>query len=494
MPGPVLWTAAISALSVLYMAFVLPLGNGQDEAQHIFRAYQLSLGQLFPQLIRCASHPNSLPCRVHYPGRFVPAQRVGGRISAGLYEAFQALHRVMNAAHGGAHFNPRVYARLLSVTIGGPATIFEHFENTALYSPANYLPQTLVLWLGRQLSASVVWTLFAARLLTGIVWAALITASVALVPRWKWLFSLALLVPTALAAGSTLSADSMTLGLTAVTIAYALRLADRGTPVPNAALARLGALGLLVGLLKAPLPLIVLAALAIVLPVLGTGAPRRARAAVAVLPGLLVAAWWTIASSAYFVPYRNAAYRLAEQVHINPGAQAHHLLTHFYDIPALLWRTAVNGHLLRLDGVVGTIGGAPLPEWCALLWLAVLVALAVGSREGRKPARRLRAWLAVVLAAYLLAAALAIYLTWTAVGAAQIQGMQGRYFTPVLVLLVPLLAGLGGTRLRLGERAVARTAMLVSGVYAIVLFAHTAEFYYRQAPWQVVPRIASALF
>jgi hypothetical protein len=122
------------------------------------------------------------------------------------------------------------------------------------------------------------------------------------------------------------------------------------------------------------------------------------------------------------------------------------------------------------------------------------VALAVGSREGRKPARRLRAWLAVVLAAYLLAAALAIYLTWTAVGAAQIQGMQGRYYTPVLVLLVPLLAGLGGARLRLGERAVARTAMLVSGVYAIVLFAHTAEFYYRQAPWQVVPRVVSALF
>jgi hypothetical protein len=494
LPGPVVWTAAISALSVLYMAFVLPLGNGQDEAQHIFRAFQLSTGQLFPQLIRCASHPNVLPCKVHYGGRFVPAQRVGGPISAGLYEVFQALHRVMNAAHSRAHFNPRVYARVLGVTIGGPATVFEHFENTALYSPANYLPQTLVLWIGRRLSASVVWTLFAARLLTGIVWATLITAAVALVPRWKWLFSLALLVPTALAAGSTLSADPMTLGLTAVTVAYALRLADRGAPVRNAALARLSALGLLVGLLKAPLPLIVLAALAIVWPVLGAGAARLCRAAVGVLPGALAAAWWTIASSAYFVPYRNAAYRPSEQVYIDPGAQGHYLLTNFYDVPALLWRTAVNGRLLKLDGVVGTIGGAPLPEWFALLWLAVLVVLAIASREGRNPAPRLRAWLAVVLAAYLLAAAFAIFLTWTAVGAGQIQGMQGRYFTPVLVLLVPLLAGLGGTRLDLGERTVARTAMLVSGVYAIVLFAHTAEFYYRQAPWQVVPRIASALF
>jgi fumarate reductase subunit D len=494
LPGPVVWTAAISALSVLYMAFVLPLGNGQDEAQHIFRAYQLSVGQLFPQLIRCASHPNVLACKGHHPGRFVPAQRVGGRISAGLYEAFQALHQVMSAARGGAHFDPRVYGRALDVTIAGPATIFEHFENTALYSPANYLPQTLVLWIGRQLSASVIWTLFAARLLTGIVWATLITASVALVPRWKWLFSLALLVPTALAEGSTLSADSMTLGLTAVTIAYALRLADRGAPVRNAALARLSALGLLVGLLKAPLPLIVLAALAIVWPVLGTGAARRGRAVVAVLPGVLAAAWWTIASSAYFVPYRNTAYRPSEQVYINPGAQGHYLLTHFYDVPELLWRTAVNGRLLRLDGVVGTVGGAPLPEWFALLWLAVLVALAIASRDGRNPAPRLRAWLAAALAAYLLAAALGIYLTWTAVGAGQIQGMQGRYFTPVLVLLVPLLAGLGGTRLHLGERTLAGTAMLVSGISAIVLFAHTAEFYYRQAPWQVVPRIASALF
>jgi uncharacterized membrane protein len=492
LPGPVVWTAAISGLSVLYMAFVLPLGNGQDEAQHAFRTYQISLGDLFPQLIHCAAHLNVAACKVSHPGRLVPGERVGGQISAALYHVFGSLQQVMTAM-GRPHFDPRVYPGVFAATLGGSATIFAHFENTALYSPANYLPQTLIFWIGRQLSASVIATLFAARVVTGIVWATLITASVALVPRWKWLFSLALLVPTALAEGATLSADSMMLGLTALIVAYALRLADRNTPARTTELARLSALGVLVGLLKLPVPLILLAAIAIVWPALGTGAARRWRAIVTVLPGIGAAAWWTIASNAYFVPYRDTVYRRSLQVYISPARQEHYLLTHLYNVPVLLWQTAVNGQLFNLNGVIGTLGSAPLPEWFALLWLAVLAALAIGSREGPNPKPRLHGWLVATLAAYLLAAAFGIYLTWTSVGAGQIQGIQGRYFTPVLVLLIPLFAGLGGTRVHISQRTVAKTAMLVSAVSAIVLFAHTTHSYYHQAPWQVVPRIASAL-
>jgi uncharacterized membrane protein len=492
-PSPVVWTAAVAGVSVLYMAFVVPLGAAPDEAEHAFRAYQLSLGTLFPQIVSCAKHPNLLPCKVHYPGHLVPHRRVGGRISAALYQVFKRLGR-----GGGSHFNPRVYTRELGKALGGSATVYANFENTALYSPANYVPQTVVFWIGRELSMSVIATLLVARVVTGIVWAGLVTASVALVPRWKWLFALVVLVPTALAQGPTLSADSMTLGLAALTIAYALRLAERGAPPRNAELAALGALGLLVGMLKAPLPLVMLAALVIVWPVLGRHRGRVGRVAVIAIPAIVAAAWWNVETdAAYFVPYRNAIFPPSEQVYISQAGQAHYLLTHLYDVPALLWQTAVNGHLFRLDGVVGTLGPNPLtgslPEWFALLWLALFVVLAVGSSEGVAPRWRLRLWLAGTVVAYVLLVALALYLTWTAVGNGRIDGISGRYFTPALTLLIPLLAGLGGTRVRFGQSTVARAVMITTTLAAVALFVHTAQHFYHQAPWQVVPRVVSAL-
>ena len=198
-PSPVVWTGVLAVVSVLYMALVLPLGRGTDEAQHAFRAYQLSLGHLFPQLVSCSRRPIVLPCKVHYPGRLVPHKRTGGAISTTLYDVYARLARLANRSRV-TRFYPHAYLSGLTKTLGGP-TIFAHFENTAIYSPINYLPQTLMMFIGRASSASVIATLFSARLLTGFVWAALVTAAVAITPRWKWLFVLVGLVPTALAQG-----------------------------------------------------------------------------------------------------------------------------------------------------------------------------------------------------------------------------------------------------------------------------------------------------
>jgi type II secretory pathway component PulM len=38
LPGPVLWTAVVALLAVVWMTFVVPLGDGLDEAEHVFRA------------------------------------------------------------------------------------------------------------------------------------------------------------------------------------------------------------------------------------------------------------------------------------------------------------------------------------------------------------------------------------------------------------------------------------------------------------------------
>src|ERR1700689_1131833 len=108
--------------------------------------------------------------------------------------------------------------RFARLTLGRSSMLFAHFENTLLYSPGSYIPQIPAFWFRRVLSAGVLTTLFTARLVAGLVWMALVTASVALMRRWRWLWAMAVLVPTALAQGPTLSADSMTFGIVAVAV------------------------------------------------------------------------------------------------------------------------------------------------------------------------------------------------------------------------------------------------------------------------------------
>jgi hypothetical protein len=497
-PSPVLWTGILAGLSVLYMALVLPLGRGTDEAQHAFRAYQLSLGHLFPQLVSCSRRPIVLPCKIHYPGRLVPHKRTGGVISASLYDVYTRLQNLAQRRGEGSHFNPHVYLSGLSKTLGGP-TIFAHFENTAIYSPVNYLPQTLMMFIGRETSASVVATLFSARLLTGFVWAALVTAAVAIAPRHKWLFVLVGLVPTAIAQGSMLATDSISLGLAPFTVAIALRLADRGTPLRGRELAPLSGLCVALALLKVPMPVLVLGIAAVAWPALGAGAARARRLAVLIVPALAAALWWTVASSRYYVPYRNTIFQAAEQVNVNPAHQETYLLAHLYDVPALLWQTLTHEGLFRLDGLVGTIGqdggAGPLPEWFAIVWLVVLIGLAAISGEGKATGRGRRLSMVGTVLLFGLAGALGTYVTWNAVGASTINGIHGRYYTPALILLVPIFAGLaaGPAHWRHRGAIVAPVVMALTLAGVLTVFARTSAFYYHQAPWEALSRVVSVV-
>jgi len=492
LPGPVLWTAVVSLLAVLFMTFVLPMGDGLDEAEHAFRAYQLALGHLYPQFISCAVRPKPVGC-TGQTGFLVPHRRVGGYLDRSFYVV---MHRLFRESLGrlGTHFDPQTYVQFFGLRLGGALTVFPHFENTILYSPVNYVPQTAVFWLARAFSAPALATFFIARLVAGLVWAALITWSVALMRRWRWLWSAAVLVPTALAQGPSLSADSVVFGVVAVALAYALSLAHAGEPLRRSQLARLAALGLVLGLLKFPIPLVLVAMLAIVWPLVGRGRARAGALGVIVAPALIGAAWWNLTINRYFLPYRNTVFNRPLRVNINQHAQIHHVLTHLIDVPGLFWNTLIAGRLLQLDELVGTYGTHILTGWVAAVWLVGFGALVLTTSERDRPPRAARVTLWLLLVICLLLTALVLYATWNAVGASTIEGVQGRYFTPLMVLLIPLLAGVIRLRRTVPEWVLPVGSMVLSGAGMIVLFEATSLVYYHQSFWQSVPRVVNVLF
>ncbi len=491
LPGPVGWTAGVSLLAVLVMTFILPIGDGLDEAEHAYRAYQLALGHLYPQFISCALHPKPVGC-IGQHGRLVPHRRVGGYLNESFYLVLHKLFR-LTLGPQGTHFDPASYRRFFSATLDASNTAFPHFENTVLYSPVNYLPQLVVFWFARALSAPVVATLFIARLVSGLVWAALVTSSVALMRRWRWLWAVAVLVPTALAQGPSLSADSVVLGVVAVALAYAFRLAHAGEPLRRLQIARLAVLGLALGLLKFPIPLVTVAVVLIVWPLLGRGRPRSVVAATLLAPCFAAAAWWNVTINAYFLPYRNTVFNAPLRMNINQHAQVHYVLTHVIDMPALFWHTFTAGRLFQVDGLVGIYGTHFFSGWISIPWLILVAALALTYDERAGPSRRTRAALAALLVVSFVVTAFALYTTWDGVGAPIIEGIQGRYFTPLLVLFIPLLVGRVRLRRSVPDWVLPAAAMTISAAGALILFESTAWTYYHQPLWQVVPRVVSVL-
>lgn len=492
LPGPVGWTAAIALIAVLWMTFVLPIGDGLDEAEHAFRAYQLSLGHLYPQFFSCVGHALSAACKGQ-SGRLVPRMRVGGLVSTSFYQVLHTLFRE-SLTRQGTHFNPGSYAAFLNLSLGGSSTVFAHFENTVLYSPVNYVPQTIVFWVARVLAAPVLATLFIARLIAGLVWMGLVTGSVALMRRWRWLWSMAVLIPTGLAQGASLSADSIVLGLVAVSVAYALRLAHAGEPLRRSQVARLAGLSLLLGLLKFPIPLVIVGIVVILWPLWGRGRARWAALGAVTVPGLAATAWWNSAINSYFLPYRDTVFNAPDRRYINQHAQFQYVLNHLVDMPGLFWHTLTAGRLFQVDGLVGTYGTHFFSGWIAVPWLIVFAALVLTSVDGTGPSRRTRAALAGLLVLCLLVTAFALYLTWNGVGASLIEGVQGRYFAPLLVLFIPLLVGAVKLRRRVADRVVPVSVMVTSAAGALILFESTAWTYYHQPAWQVLPRVVGQVF
>jgi uncharacterized membrane protein len=121
----------------------------------------------------------------------------------------------------------------------------------------------------------------------------------------------------------------------------------------------------------------------------------------------------------------------------------------------------------RMIGVFGWLG-PQLPGWvCGVYWAAMGV---VAVLDGGRPVNLSLGNKVVALGAYVFTAAVMatmVYLCWEAVGSKSMEGLQPRYFLPLLPLLLLLVRG--GAKLagsRFSRAAVPRIAIAASSIGA----------------------------
>ena len=386
------WFVVVGGVvGVLFAVFTPPFAS-PDEATHFFRSYQLSEGHVFADQ-HGARVGGMLPASVEHDVHLVDVP--------GPVPGWSTIRKVLGNPTGGRR-------------------VFTDFQNTALYPPLTYAPQTVAIAVGRTVGLSNLALMYLARLADLAVFLALAAYAAVRFPRSPWLVIGVALLPSTLFLAGSVSPDALTIGLCAVMLAEAAR-ADR----PYVVLA----LGVALGLAKPPYFLVSLVALAVWF--LRGRRGWQLPAAAGTCCALAVA--WSRWADHIFVPYRPIIDR---HLDVRPAAQRAHLLHHPLHFAGAVASTAARDWHWWLGQVLAPFGrgidASPPVAVAAAGFLVLVLVLA--------PRRPLDQRVALALVGFalvtVLATIVAVYLYSNAVGAQHVRLVFGRYLLPVLPALL----------------------------------------------------------
>lgn len=388
------WLYLVYALpAVMFLAVAMAPFQVPDEENHALRADQISRGTLI-------------------------SARGGGYVNGALVE----LKRMTSVLH-----SPQKQTAEMSRTasaLSWSSTIQKAgFYNTAQYGPLLYLPQVVGIWIGKFFEFSVIWTVLLARLINGIASTLLGFAAIRICRRGRALVFTTLLLPMTMSQFASVSQDALIISLSILAGALGSRIIAE----QRAASAREFALFafIVVATTMARPSQIALAAL---FPAFIDWRDDTWRIKSAIAAFAVAALCWWMAILAGLLPNASA----------DDGSVKDHLvalIVHPLLLPELIFNTVREGTLLPRS-LIGQLGwsGALMPNWYYAGAGAIIVLSCLA--PGNSHPCRFPAIIGVLTFALMLTGiSIALYASWTRLGKMTIDGMQGRYFLPVLPLL-----------------------------------------------------------
>ena len=420
----------------VYLVCVVPHFAGIDEPAHFFRSYQISTGQFLPEKEGSKG----------FGGACIPRDVIRTQRADSSVYAKHALKGVFDAETG----KPIVYnPGPIQACPTDPSEGFVTFSTFPSFVP--YLPQAASIFVTRNLGFGTDVMLIVARFVVLAMYVALVGVAIARSPRSKWALAAVGLVPVAVyQSASSISHDAFTTAIALVVVSSALRALD--PPEGTSTRALVIEAVLLSAVLGSVKPMYVVIAALYLLPLL---APKRADASEGVagarrrtdrwplvfapVVGVAVTVLWN--ASAGDVWKTDAGYFF---IKVDDVTQKHELLHRPWDFGADLVRTGYHQlwHWVHQPFTVGpsvTAGPAILAVLCVAIY-------AVSSlQRARAEAPAPLGWLqrALILLVFLVGVVLigaANYIYWTPPGISTVEGIQPRYFMPLLVLL-PVAVG-----------------------------------------------------
>ncbi len=436
-----------AGLTGLGLALFTPIGQVPDEPTHIARADGLLYGRI-----------------LGYPTLYQPPAGGQVEILSGVTNSLSVVKASVSElweTWPDKPLPPAVKAQARAVTWDTRTTYRPC--NMDEYMPALYVPAAVGIAVGKGIGLSPLHSLYAGRIAMLCSFLAMGFAALRLARFGRPLIFALLTLPMTLCLAGSFNLDGQMLGAAILAAALLTRVPERA--------AWLGGLVCLALVTSSKPPYMLLLLLALV----PLGAPfLLRRAVITALFGLAPLAWVALMFRYSYTVWYRPAYHPGPLWPGSPGI----LLTSTSVRENLYVLLARPAEILRLPlqflvtdwhalwmTILGVFGWGPvqLTGWEYAGWVVALAAAALGCLAG--PVRRVRrldaGFIAAVLFASMIAMELALYLTWTDVGKASIDGINGRYFLLFPPFLVLMLPGLGGRLARL-EAWLALPAMLLA--------------------------------
>jgi uncharacterized membrane protein len=412
---PAVLFAAISLLAGAVLIAITPPLRGPDEAEHFLRAFGVAQGDLVPATRDAHGHKGLyLPARIDRDLNFFDDKKFAHRTPGFTYWDVFAAHAQQTPLPSGEEDVP----------------VFRLYGGAEGYSPIPYLPYAAAILIGRAAHSDFLTLLYLMRVFGLVAATAAVAFAIALVPRLKWAFLLIALLPTAAYSRAVVSADGASLACAMMAVA----LMARGVLAPAADRPWQQSLWLALGALAKPPQLALVLLETMKRP--ARALPRQWKAAAIVMvPSVILAGLWTIASSGDVAAYRMQDYMNVQLEQFDPVWKLRYMLVEPLLFPRLLLSLFTDYGFQLWQQLIGVLGwlDAPLAGWIYPVLTVLLVASFVGPLGAdRATGRRIALSCTLAVTGYCFAVVFIFFLVWTAIDATQIDGVQGRYFVPAL--------------------------------------------------------------
>ena len=320
--------------------------------------------------------------------------------------------------------------------------IEEHYTSAALYSPLSYLPQALGILIARLFTDNAMAVFYIARIFNFAFGTGLVYFAIKLIPFGKFTVFAIALMPMFLQQQISLSADVITNSLALFSVALALKISHEKCKHPKRYLALLSVCLIMMTMCKIVYFLFIL--LIFTVP---SGLFQNKRNAwifkfSILLAALVVNILWMAASSRYFIEFQDGV-NITEQIKFvlsNPITYLWLLLKTFIDVFPNMFLTMIGAALGPLS-----IGS----QWEYLTYVGIFIIAVCVVCDNQRIQKSFKFTQFLIFAGTALLICSALYAQWTPVGVSRIEGLQGRYFIPIILpfaLFVPQLLPLKNTK------------------------------------------------
>ncbi|MBP3899217.1 DUF2142 domain-containing protein [Candidatus Saccharibacteria bacterium] len=387
-------------IGLLFVIF-LPSQQAPDSYAHLTRAYEVSTGVLVAQPADDGITGATLPTEIRH---FIEQEE-------------KYAYEIEN----------------LGLQIGDETYIEQiHYPSASGYNPISYAPHAAGILVGRLFHLPIIFVMILGRLFCMLTFAAMAYFAIKTIPRYKTFLAFVCLFPMTIQQTTSYTADAMTLGVTIMAIGFALHLIyDNYERISNRQLAGIVALGVALALCKVVyFPLM---GLFILVPWKNFGSKRRkwVIALITLAVGVLSeVVWMKIQTTSQGTVLVNGQFTFILE---HPLKYLIYVIGTMTDYMSTFYISSTFGMSLgawRFD--------LPNVYFYFALFMTFVTFLFATEHGKVSVGQRLMAW--AISSTTILAFMTILFTQWTPEGANHIEGVQGRYFIPLLPLAPVMLS------------------------------------------------------